>query len=222
MKIMKKAFSLFLALAMTVGLAVTASAESPDISEYIHFDQDPVGVYELPLRVEKWVASANEMQSFNEVWTIYVYPDGTELVFDLPAGYSGLGHGQSCFEDGAFQVGGDVMDTEYETAFVLDGGMAEDVWTLWIMDSEGADIFPEGIHITTVSTAAQLPLRPVDGKPEEKPSGWAQGYVKEAVEANIVPEELQSAVLKATLSVSDVYKRQGVSADLGEGERKLA
>ena len=38
----------------------------------------------------------------------------------------------------------------------------------------------------------------VPGTPaEEKPSGWAQGYVKEAVEAGIVPEELQGGYTQA-------------------------
>ena len=185
MKIMKKAFSLFLALAMTVGLAVTASAESPDVSEHVHFNQDPVGIYKLP--VSNWAGSVEE------IWRVHVYPVGTEFMFDLPSGYDAWVIVHHEYEDGAFLISADGVYSEVEEkAFVLEG---EGVWEFCLQDFDGT--LTESFYMTNASQAAQLPLQPVDGEPVDQPSGWAQGYVKEAVEANIVPEELQSGYTQA-------------------------
>lgn len=192
MKRMKKAFSLFLALAMTAGLAVTASAESPDASEYIHFDQDPIGVYKLP-------EQDSTLNPSGEPWTLYVYPDGTEVTFDLPDGYNVFGLGYRNYEDeeSRFTVGGDMIDTTFMeiTGFVLE---ADDA--VWELNVHSDTVSTNKIHIASASQAAQLPLQPVSGEPGEpgeQPSAWAQGYVKEAVEAGIVPTELQSNYTQA-------------------------
>lgn len=200
MKNLKKAFSLFLALAMTVGLAHTAAAESPEISEHIHFNQEPVGVYELPVQMSRWVESANEMQVVEELWTLYVYPDGTEFTFhDMPNGYIGWGAGWDEYEDGGFGVGGGMIDTEsMGNTFVLEeNGMVWELGLEYVDEAANKVVSTVDIRITSASKAAQLPLQPVGSEPKEQPSGWAQGYVKEAVEAGIVPAALQSGYTQA-------------------------
>lgn len=200
MKTMKKACSMFLALVMALGLAITASAEGPAASKYISFDQDPVGIYELPVQSSRWDESANAMQTVDELWTLYVFPDGTEFTFsNMPDGYTGWGAGWDGYEDGGFTIGGGMIETEFMgNTFILEED--EMVWEL------GLDYFDEAadkvvstveIRITSASKAALLPLQPVGSGPAELPSKWAQGYVKTAVEAGIVPANLQSNYTQA-------------------------
>ena len=84
-----------------------------------------------------------------------------------------------------------MIDTEsMGNTFILEEN--DMVWELgleYVDEAANKVVSTVDIRITSASKAAQLPLQPVGSEPKEQPSGWAQGYVKEAVEAGIVPPE---------------------------------
>lgn len=199
----KKAFSLFLALALSLSLSLGLSASAADYTaaaKHIRFDRDPVGAYEFPIRMDRWVDAANSMQMVDEVWTLYVFPDDTNFTYhDLPKGYTGFGVGWDGYQDGSFSIGGGMIETEFMgNTFTLTKD--DMIWELGIEHTDEAAngvITEREICVTSASKAAQLPLRPVSGGAAEQPSGWAKGFVSEAMKAGIVPDALQSRYTQA-------------------------